>query len=391
MLTKLINWCIGSRDYFVPAGNEDRAARLLVSSGANFRSLKRKADGLHFSIPLPDCEPVEFIFKKQQIEIVRLHEHGLNKLIRRYRHRYGIPIGIGMFFAILGISGQFIWSINVVGNDLISSHEIIEKLDELGCGVGTYIPNIDFDKLHTDFLLSSQDFAWVAVNVRGTRATVEVRETTHSQLAPDEDTPYNLVASEDGIVKYIEVHRGEVVTEVGALVRKGELLASGVVDSIGQVRLVHARGKVLAEVKRNILIEVPLERQVKVETGNEFCEKSLKILGFSLKFFKNTGNLPIECDKIDMERNLRFFDTVEVPVSIHETVWREYEYVTETITEEEARAEAYRQLRSEYSAQIEGCELLSREISAGRDGDKYVIECRLGLLADIAVESEIYR
>ena len=391
MFTKLINWLIGSRDYRVPDADADRAARLLAGSGANLRSFRRRADGLYFSLPLPDCEPVEYILSCRKIGFERICEHGLHRLIRRYRHRYGIPIGIGMFFAIIFASGQFIWSIEVTGNETVSSDEIIERLDELGCGVGTYIPSIDFDKLHADFLLSSDEFAWAAVNLRGTHATVEVREILKNAPVPDESTPYNLIAAEDGIVSYIEVHRGLVTTEVGALVRKGELLASGITEGTGGLRLVHARGKVLAKVRRDIRIEVPLERQVKVETGNEYSEKSVEILGFSINFFGNTGNLPAECDKIEREKNLCFFDAVEVPVALHETVWREYEYVSETITEEEARAEAYRRLRAECASSLEDCELLGREISAGLEDGVYVIECRLEIMADIAQESEIYR
>lgn len=391
MFVGIINWFIGSRDYCVSDADADRAAGLLVVSGANFRSMKRREDGLYFSLPLPDCVPVEKIFQGQGIGFTRICEHGVKRLVRRYRRRFGIPVGIGMFIAILWASEQFIWSIDVVGNETVSSAEILDRLENLGCGVGTYIPALDFEKLHAEFLLSDDDIAWVSVNIRGTYATVEVLEIKRNAPVPDEDTPYNLIAAEDGIVTYIEVHRGTVSTEVGMLVRKGELLASGITETTGGFRLVHARGKILAEVKRDIKIEIPLQKMKKVETGNEFIEKSLKILGFSIKFFGNTGNIPSECDKIERENFIRFFDTVEIPVALHETVWREYEYVPETLTEEEARAEAYRQLRTESAKALEGCELISRDLRTGIVGEAYVIECRLGLIADIAVESEIYR
>jgi similar to stage IV sporulation protein len=391
MFFGIINWFIGSRDYFIPDDNADKAAALLVSSGANFRSMKRKEDGLYFSAPLPDCKPIERIFNAQNTSFTCICEHGVKRLIRRYRRRFGIPIGIGMFLAILWLSEQFIWSIEVIGNENVSSQQILASLDELGCGVGTYIPKIDFDRLHTDFLLSEKEIAWIAVNVRGTYATVEVREIVRNPPVPDEDTPYNLIAAEDGIVTYIEVHRGTVTTEVGTLVRKGELLASGISETPDGFRMVHARGKVLAEVKRDIKIEVPLDTVKKVETGNEIIDKSLKILGFSLKLFGNTGNLPEDYDKIEREHNIRFFDMIEIPVAIHETVYREYGYEPETLTEEEARAEAFRRLRAESAKILEVGELISREIKAGFDGKAYVIECRLGLIANIAVESEIYR
>ena len=80
---------------------------------------------------------------------------------------------------------------------------------------------------------------------------------------------------------------------------------------------------------------------------------------------------------------------LEVPVTICERVSREYLLETEQLTFEAAKAEAFEKLRSE-CAEIDG-ELASREVSAGLEGGVYVIDCRLRVITDIAVEQEIYR
>ncbi|MBQ8509140.1 MAG: sporulation protein YqfD [Clostridia bacterium] len=389
MLTKLTGWLIGSRDYFVPASHADKAARLLVQSGADFRRLHRREEGLTFTLPLTDSPHMEAIFDGHSIPWKLVCEHGFRRLLRRYRRRWGIPIGIGMFFAVICASGQFIWTMDVVGNDQVTETEILERLDALGCRIGTYIPSIDFDALHTEFLMSDDDIAWIAVNLRGTHATVEVREIVRPDFTIDEDTPYNLVAKEDGIVQSVDIYRGQAMVESGELVRAGDLLASGLEDTARGLKLVHARGKVAAEVKRTIKVEIPLETSEKVYTGLEVSEKSLKFFGISIKLFGNTGNLPAMCDKIEGEDSLRFFGEIEVPLSLHETVYREYELVTKTLTEEEASRQAWERLRRECRTAQEGCELLRREISAGIVDGAYVIECELGLLCDIAAEARI--
>lgn len=399
MFTWLVNWFIGSRDYFIESDSDnrctdspaDRAAAIIAMSGANFRRMRRREDGLYFTVALPDCALLERILSSRKITAKRLRDHGLEPILHRYRHRYGIPVGIGMFITILWLSGRFIWSMDVVGNENITDDEVLRRLDELGCSVGTYIPSIDFDKLHADFLISYDDTAWIAVNVSGTKATVELREMVKNPPVPDEDIPYNLIASEDGIIESLEVYRGDPVVEPGLLVRKGELLVSGVREFGDQLGLVHARGHVFARVKREFIIEIPLEREVRTPTGNEYSEKYLKILGFSFKFSGNTGNLPAECDKIERESDIILFNTVELPVSMHETVYQEYTTTTERITEDEARTEAYNQLRDRMAELLDEGELLHREINAGLVGDAYVIECKLELVRDIALELEIYR
>lgn len=394
MTFKLIHWLIGSRDYCIPTNHRDRAAHILTRSGANARRMRAGTNGLTFSLPLRDCAGMELIFKNNGIEYTAVGDHGLRHLIKRYRRRLGIPIGAVLFVFILWLSEQFIWTVDVVGNTSVSASEVTERLRALGCGVGTYIPAVDFNDLHNRFLLKYDDISWISVNVRGTAATVEIREMLRPDTAVDENTPYNLVASEDGIIEYMEILRGKPIARVEELVREGELLASGIEEGKHSLRLVHARGKVLAQVKRTVDVSVPLNSTIREATGIEYAEKYLNIFGQSFKFFANTENMADNYDKIEYERlsrqsKLRLFDTVELPIAVDETVFVEYEWIPVTYTEEEARTEAYRRLREECAA-FDGFELVSRKITAGLDGDAYSIRCELTVICDIAREQPIY-
>ena len=389
MLLNLIRRMKGWRDYRV-RGNVDAAADLLAMSGVEFRFMRRNADELTFSLTHSQCAMIESAFRANFIEYEIEGEHGLPHLLERYKKRIGIPVGAVLFVLILWLSEQFIWSFDVVGNDKISEMEILARLDALGCGVGTYIPSIDFDTLHSEFLLEDDEFAWISVNLRGTHATVEVRELEAHVFDIDEGAPHNLVASEDGVIEYIEILRGQKVVEEQGLVRKGELLASGIEQMKHGLRLTHARGTVLARVTRDILVEIPLEDSVPRATGREFSEKYFNFFGISLKIFANTSNLPENCDKIIREKQLCFFDAVTVPITVSEAVYREYENVPITRTEDEARAEAYKQLRAQCAEVAKEAELVWREINAGLRDGVYVIECKLTVVKDIAVEVPIY-
>ncbi len=391
MMLKFTRRIIGSRDYHVASEHSDSTVRLLVSSGADYRSLKRDAEGLSFTLPLHDGISFEELCRERCIPIELVRERGMSTLIKRYRRRLGIPIGAALFVAVLIMSEQFVWEMRVVGNENVTSQEIISALDELGFGVGTFIPSIDFDLLHNEYLLRDDKLAWIAVNVRGTVATVEVRELERPEKKDADDTPYNLVASEDGIIEYVEILRGKPMVSEGMLVRAGELLASGIEDMKHGFKLVHAQGSVIAEVRRSITVEIPLENSVRTPTGREFCEKYLNFFGIGVKFFGNTENLGQEYDKIEKETPLRIFGSRALPLSVCETVYREYEYVPIRYTEDEARAEAFKVLHERYEQTLEGCELVSREMTSSLDSGIYRITCNLTVHVDIAREAPIYQ
>ncbi len=389
MITEFVRFFLGWREYLVRE-DTDTAADILGTSGADIKYIRMSDEGLCFAAGLSQCRMIETVLENEGIVLETVREHGIWRIFRKYKKRFGIPIGVVIFFFLIFLSEQFIWSVDVIGNEEVPDREIIAHLEKLGCSVGTYIPSIDFDTLHNAFLLEDERFSWVSVNVRGTHASVEVRETKPPATVIDEDTPYNLVASEDGIVEYIEILRGQKIAREEEMVREGELLASGVVQMKHGLSLVHARGTVMARVKRHIKIEVPLEDTVREPTGREFSEKSLNFFGISIKLFKNTSNLPENCDRIIREAPLCFFDTVTVPITLHETVYREYADVPFVRSEAEARAEAFKRFKEECGAIAAEGELVSREVSSGVADGAYVIDCELIVVKNIAREARIY-
>jgi len=389
MLVKLVSWFRGSRTLRVPPECADMAAKLLSGSGADFRRLRRDAAGLHFVLPFRECTQVARIFARHGITAETVREHGLPPLLTRYRKRLGIPVGIVLFAAILIASEQFIWSVRVVGNNTLSSVQLTERLETLGVGVGTYIPSIDYVRLQSRLLIDYDDLAWAALNVNGTTATLEVQERLQTPAVPDEAMPHNLVAAEDGIIQHMEILRGVPEAEPEALVREGELLASGILEEKLGLRLVHARGSVIASVKREVHIEVPLSETVRVP-HEECVGRYLNFFGISLKLFGNTGNIPSEYDTIIEEHPVRVFGIIELPLSVREEIRRSWSEEPVMRTEEEAKSEAYRRFRAECAALTDSAELISREIEAGMRDGAYVIACELRLLKDIAREVPIY-
>ncbi len=387
MTRALVSFLLGSRDLCVPGADSDRAAELLTASGADLRRLRRTERGLEFSLPLYDCGKVTRILAARGIHIETLRERGAYALLRRFRGRIGIPIGAALLAGFLLFSENLVWSVEYKGNERVTDRVVEESLERLGFRVGAFIPSLDLDELHAKFLLENRDFAWIAVNIAGTHATVELLEVVENEPVPDELEPHNLVAAENAVVRSLEVYRGKRCVEPGQLVREGELLVSGVIETNRGITLCHSRGSVLAEVVRNISVEIPLESEVKVATGREFVSITINILGFSVNLFDNTGNSPPTCDKILEERSVTILDGLTLPVTISYERLREYRLEAASISSEEARRLAFEELNRRILA-LDG-DLLSREVSGDLDGNRYALEARLTMLVDIAREQPI--
>lgn len=306
------------------------------------------------------------------IEYTARRTAGIPRLVAKYRRRYGIVIGAALFFTIIELSGRVIWDFEVTGNKSIPDSEIIAALEANGCRVGSIISDIDFDMLQNDCLIDADRLAWVSVNMDGNLARVEVREkrTVPIEYVPEKGRFANVVAAEDGVVELCLVKNGKRAVEKGDVVKRGELLISGVID-VGEdaVRYEYADGEVLARVYREIESYVPYSRTEKVRTGRKMTEISLKIFGKAINLSPRGS---IEWDlygKIKEEEKLSLPLGIALPVHICRT-----EYFEETERNAVAgRSEALRLARdgamrdlSEMSASLE---VLSVSESCTEDGN----------------------
>jgi len=96
--------------------------------------------------------------------------------------------------------------------------------------------------------LKLPELAWMTVNVNSSRASVVVSERLEKPEIYVESDSADLIAKNTGIIKNISALNGKVIAEKGKAVTAGEVLVSGLMDSItAEPRLVRAQGEVIAE------------------------------------------------------------------------------------------------------------------------------------------------
>lgn len=313
---------------------------------------------------------------------------GAPVLLRRYRKRTGLFAGAALVGAALLVLGQFVWQVEVVGLVTIPAGEVTAALEELGVRRGALRRSIDAREVERRLMIRLEEAAWVAVNLRGSRAVVEIQERVAPPERIDDRVPHNVVAAKPGFITYMEVYNGQPTVRAGDSVDAGEILVSGIMeDKKARNRTVHARARVMAQTREELRVEVPYLRESYTVRGVK-VRRYLNILSISLPLF--WGEPIPEPYKLEaVTREIPLLSRV-APVTWSREGYLLLETRQEEITPDAARALAEEELRrQEERLTRDGREILQREVSGQELADRFLLEGVYLCREDIGEEKEI--
>ncbi len=324
------------------------------------------------------------------ITVVEEPVRGLPGLLVRYRHRYGIWIGLVLFAAIVFFSGRVVWDVRIEGNERLDDEAVVEALREQGLRVGTWHRRLDIDALENRVLLYSDEISWISVNIIGTVANVEIREVEPIEAEPPLYDAANLVATRGGVIEWFEDIRGNVAVEIGDAVAEGDLLIGGLYGAEGKpAHYTCARGKVMARTEHDFSVEIPLQYEKKVYTGRVTVEKYLVFFEKEVKFFTNSGNLPPTCDTIDTVEYWQTRSGSSMPIGIRTVRHYEYEWQSVERSAETAMTLAYDTLRCQMESEMPSALLVRKRIHTEQTDAAYILHAYVECIEDIARVEEI--
>lgn len=274
-------------------------------------------------ITVKDFKRLPKILKKSGIRVHILRKKGFPFFIKKYRKRFGIFMGIILFFAILQFMSGYIWIIDVTGNKTVTDGEILNSCESLGIKVGTKKSQIDTKNTVQDLLLKTDKLSWGSFNIEGCRLSVNVTEITPK--GEDNSIATNLKAKSDGVITKIDVTSGNCVVKVGDTVKKGDILVSGIIENANDTKFVHSIGSVEARIEENITFEEEIIKNVKYPTGKVKTKKVLEI--FNLKIPLYLGKTKGEFETVKDKETLKLFSQ-KLPIILHT---KEFTFINEKI------------------------------------------------------------
>lgn len=256
---------------------------------------------------------------------------GLPDFLLRFRTRYAFLAGLALSLCAVAILSRFVLTVEVVGNQRVSTAVILSELRQLGIHPGVYGPSIDRQQAAQQAVLALEDLAWMGINLHGTRLEVIVRETIEPPARIDETGYYDVVAEADGMVTHVEAELGEAAVQEGDIVLAGEVLISGTVsmeppqysDLPTRYYQTHARGRVWARTWRTLTAAIPLEAQVKAYTGREKSAWTLNLFG--RRFSLWGGGFEAQYEQSAQTKQLILPGETVLPIALTREIRREYE------------------------------------------------------------------
>lgn len=394
-IIKLYHFLFGYVTLQITGLKPERFINMLINLRVRFWGIEKDENGLRVKIPSRYAKKAMFdeIAKKTHNEYKIIKQNGFRFVLERHKYRLGLYTGIIIGIFMIYFSTFFIWDVKIVKSDYPFDGEIIELLENLGCKTGVFIKDLDVLEIQNKAILSSNGkISWLAVNIKGTVANIEVKKTEPKTEIIDRTSPVNIVASRTGKIIYIDSYEGRQIAIEDTTVQKGDLLISGAVESeMSGVILKHASGKILAETTRTIEIAVPFYSTETYYTEKKTNKSILNIFGKNLNLYLS-GKIPIEkYDKTKTARNITLFNAVVLPIKITTYSYREFEEKKIKLDEKTAKDIAISKINSIIDSRFGGDENIIEIKSVYYDeeiaDDYFYMMCTVDLIENIAEEA----
>lgn len=358
---------------------DDTALSFCVARG-DLRALRRAAEGCGAEVSIERTAGTPFFFA-------------------RLRRRHALFAGGILCAALLLVNSLFIWDFEVTGNETVPTETILHALREHGVHRGTFIYLFRSQDICNRVLPELKDLCWVAVNVRGCKAYVQVRERVRAPERVNESEPTNVIAAKPGLITKVRALDGEKRVLPGTSVQQGQLLIAGVVDTGGTekpsvtTRFLAGKGEVWARTWYDLTVRVPLTYEKKVYTGKEKRSHTLIWGENRLKIgAKGSSICNVDCDKIKNQTQWTLFGLFALPVTWETETLLPYELEVTPRSRADAEAQGKDMLETYLAALLgETGSVTQRRFSTAVEGDTLVVtlsaECeeQIGKEVPIAV------
>ncbi len=263
-------------------------------------------------------------------------EHGVPLYLRALWRRGVLLGGFLSILITLYVLSLYVWEIDITGNERVDENVILKQLEEVGVHIGTYAPHVNLAEIKNEMLMRMDDLSWITVNIKGSRASVEVRERVLKPPIVEKDTPCNIVAAKDGVIVKMDTLEGSAQVAIGQTVKRGQLLVSGIIDSqqVG-ARYVHARADVEARTWLSLSAGIPCDLSAKSYTGRRSKRYALVFAGYETHLGFSDFSTFENYDKLLTRKTLSLFGlTLPVALVIEEHV--EYKPVSARLKRDSA-------------------------------------------------------
>ena len=317
-----------------------------------WNSKRKKTTLLEANVSIKDFRQIVKIAKQAKCKVSIKQKKGLPFIFNRYRKRKIFFFSLILIIVAIVSLSNFVWNIEVIGNEKIDKKEIIQTLKKEGLEVGTLKNKVNTKEIINKMRLDRNDLAWIGIDIRGTNAIVKVVEADKKPDIIKEDEYCNIVATKAGIIEKVNAINGTPLVKKGDVIKEGTPVIGGWLEGkYTGIRYVHANGSVQAKVWYTQNEKVELNQVISRKTENEETKYSVRINNFTINFYKTLSKFK-KYDTIEQNKKIKLFSDFYLPIEIIQK--NNYELVEETITytKEQAKQKAEEEAKKKLDEQV---------------------------------------
>ncbi len=333
-----INYMQGFVDIVVEGFYIERFMNICANQQIFLWNVKKEKETLLYArVGIKDFKRLRYICKKTDCKVKICRKIGIPFILNRYKKRK-IFVGLLVILILLVISlSNFVWNIEVTGNNTIPTEEILSIVNSNGSLIGKMKGKIDTKQIINQLRLQRDDLAWVGIELQGTNMLIKVEEADLKPEVIDESEYCNIVAKKPGMVLKISAQNGTPLVNQYDIVKEGDILIGGWIEGkYTGTRYVHAQGDVQAKVWYTNKQKVLLKEIKKEETGEIENKYSVKINNFQINLYKTLSKFE-NYDTIEKNKKMKIFSNFYLPIELITYTNKEYKNYEVTYTLEEAK------------------------------------------------------
>lgn len=372
--------------YFV-----ERFINICVNKKILLWNLKReKSTILYANISIKEYKLLRDIARITKSKIKINNKKGIPFILHRYRKRKIFLFLLILIFLGLVTISNFIWNIEITGNETISKEELMQSLYDEGIKIGTAKSRIDIYKIINKIRLERNDIAWIGITIKGTNAIVEIKEAEKAPKVIDANDYCNIESNKTAMITKISVQNGTALVKVGDIVKEGTLLVGGYIEGkYTGLRYVHSTAQIEAKVWYSKKEKLYLNQEIQVPTGDTEKKYSIAINNFKINLYKTLSKFK-NYDTININKKLTLFNNFYLPIELIKITNSEYEMKDVKYTEEELAEQAEEKLSKQIESEIENKDNIINKQTNIYTNEGYIeVEVIYEVLENIGKECEI--
>lgn len=283
---------IGRTIFYIEIDNMIDFMAMTKRQGIDISEVKQINSGLwQFTIHVKQLKQTKTFLESKELDYQVIRHEGLllKTLIFLTKKEVILPIIFSCF--ILYILSNIVWKVDIEKVEPMIQPVVKEELEKLGLYTGAWQPNIPRNETIKLTILDHLDtLQYFNIYYEGTTYYIEA-EMKDMQQEKEAKGPQHLIANKNGVIEQFAVKQGEIKKSVHDVVKKGDILVSGIIEQPNMVddknkkskdQFIRAEGEVYANTWYEMTVTSPLASNIEKITGEYFHRYYIQISKYSV-------------------------------------------------------------------------------------------------------------